>query len=87
MELRKAAQMLAGDKHGNDDDIIKLKKNVDAADAAVKQFQQDLRALQMDAQYARVQFEKALEKHIDPRYQLSAEEWKKVEARFRRNVR
>jgi len=85
-QLRQAALTIAEDQHGSDDKIIKLKKNVDAADAAVQQFQQDLRGLQMDAQFARVQFEKALEKHIDPRYQLSKEEWRKTEARFKRNA-
>ena len=85
-QLRRSALMLAEDQHGSDDEIVKLKKNVDAADAAVHQFQQDLRGLQMDSQFARIQYEKVLEKFIDPRYQFSKEEWVKMEARFKRNA-
>ena len=85
-QLRRSALMLAEDQHGSDDEIVKLKKNVDVADAAVQQFQQDLRGLQMDSQFARIQYEKALEKYIDPRYQFSKEEWIKMESRFKRNA-
>ena len=83
-QLRQSALLLAEDQHASDEDIIELKHALDDAQLAEKKMNDELRAMRMDTQLARAKYEKALDKYIDPRYQLSDSDWEKLMARFQR---
>lgn len=83
-ELRRAALILAIDKHGDDEEIIKHKRVLEDAQHAEKKIQDELRLAQLDMRLAKANYEKALDKFIDPSYRLSDAEWEKLIARFKR---
>ena len=81
-ELRRAAIMLAENKHGNDEGIIELKHAIDDAQLAEKKFRDNLSRIRLNTQLARAKYERALDKFVDSDYQLSDKEWDTLIARF-----
>jgi len=84
VRLRQSALMIAEDKHVNDEDIKKLRHALEDAQLAEKKFNEELNAIRMDTQLARLKYEQALEKYIDPAYKLTKEEWERLFSRFTR---
>jgi len=82
--LRQSAIMLAEDNHGSDETILKLKHKLDDSLLAEKKFNDELSAIRMDTQLAKVKYEKALEAFVDPKYRLPESEWETLFARFKR---
>ena len=81
--LRQSAIMLAEDNHGNDAKIIKLKHKLDDAMLAEKKYTDTLQAIRMDTQMCKVEYEKALDEFVDPKYRLADSEWATLIARFK----
>jgi len=76
-QLRAMAITLAEEEHGTEHDILARKNAVTDAEGTLIKAREKMRALSVKRDKAVSLYEKALEKHINPKYKLSKDEWER----------